>query len=62
MSAENIKNKKLSLDDFKIMKCVGEGAFGEVYLAKLISNDQIYALKQIDKVFLNKQKKEHHVF
>lgn len=46
--------KKLSLDDFKILKCVGEGAFGEVFLVKMLTNDTTYALKQIDKIFLHK--------
>lgn len=44
MSSKEIK-KKISLDDFKIMKCVGEGAFGEVYLVRMIENNTIYALK-----------------
>jgi len=35
MSSSNDLKKKISLEDFKIMKCVGEGAFGEVYLVKM---------------------------
>lgn len=41
----SVKDKKLTLDDFKIMKCVGEGAFGEVFLVKAIQGDEIFALK-----------------
>ena len=59
---EDINSKKTTLDDFKILRCIGEGAFGEVYLVKNYFNNKHYALKSIDKVFLAKQKKEHHVY
>lgn len=52
----------MTIDDFKTIKNVGEGAFGEVYLVKKNDSDKVYALKSIDKIFLHKQKKEHHVF
>jgi serine/threonine protein kinase len=54
--------KKMLLSDYKVLKSIGEGAFGEVYLVKQISNDKTFALKSIDKKFLAKQKKEHYVF
>ena len=53
---------KDSLKDYKIVKSLGEGAFGEVYLAKSRANEQLFAIKSISKIFLMKQKKEHHVF
>lgn len=59
---DEFKEKKPSLDDFKILKCIGEGAFGEVYLVKHYFNGKRYALKCIDKKFMVKQKKEHHVY
>ena len=59
---KNIKMKDMSLDDFKILKSIGEGAFGEVYLAKNYFDSKQYALKCIDKKFLVKQKKQHHVY
>ena len=57
-----VNGQKDSLKDYKIVKNIGEGAFGEVYLAKLRTNEQLFAIKSISKVFLMKQKKEHHVF
>lgn len=54
--------KKSSLEDYKIIRAIGEGAFGEVYLVKHVEAENIFALKSIDKNFLYKQKKEHHVF
>jgi len=59
--SQNAK-KKTSLSDYKIIKAIGEGAFGEVYLVKHTTTNKTFALKSIDKNFLSKQKKEHHVF
>jgi serine/threonine protein kinase len=53
---------KDSLKDYKIVKNIGEGAFGEVYLARSRANEQLFAIKSISKAFLMKQKKEHHIF
>ena len=35
-AAENLmeKGKKISLDDFQLMKVIGRGSFGKVYLVK----------------------------
>lgn len=52
----------MELDDFKLLKGIGQGAFGEVFLAKNYFTSKTYALKSIDKKFLAKQRKEHHVF
>jgi serine/threonine protein kinase len=57
-----VTKKKSQLSDYKIIKSIGEGAFGEVYLVKHIVTEKTYALKCIDKNFLAKHKKEHHVF
>jgi serine/threonine protein kinase len=54
--------KKSQLTDYKVIKNIGEGAFGEVFLVKHVPTEKTFALKSIDKIFLAKQKKEHHVF
>lgn len=54
--------KKTTLSDYKVVRGLGEGAFGEVFLTKHQATGKVYALKSIDKKFLAKQKKEHHVF
>lgn len=36
------------------MKCIGEGAFGEVFLVRYIADGNLYALKQIDKKYIQK--------
>ena len=39
----------LTFDDFKILKLVGRGTFGKVYLVKNQKNNQVYAMKSIRK-------------
>lgn len=40
---------KFKFDDFKILKLVGRGTFGKVYLVKNQKNNQVYAMKSIRK-------------
>ena len=40
---------QISLDSFILLKVIGKGYFGKVYLAKQKSNGQLYALKEIPK-------------
>lgn len=39
------QDKGLKLEDFQILKCIGEGAFGEVFLVKFLKDEKLYALK-----------------
>lgn len=41
---------------------MGEGTFGEVYLAKKIADQKLFALKQIEKGHVIKYKKSHHIY
>ncbi len=43
------KSKTISKDDFKILKLLGRGGFGDVCLVNKISNDKLYAMKIMDK-------------
>jgi serine/threonine protein kinase len=57
MSKLEHEEKKLSLEDFQVIKCIGEGAFGEVFMVKYLKDNQTYALKQIDKKYITKNQK-----
>jgi RAC serine/threonine-protein kinase len=40
---------KVGIDDFIKLKVVGKGAFGKVYLVKKKDNDQVFAMKMLNK-------------
>lgn len=42
-----IENPSITIESFKLMRIIGTGTFGKVYLALL--NDQPYALKALKK-------------
>jgi serine/threonine protein kinase len=55
-SASNSPHK-ISIDDYKIIKTIGKGSFGKVVLARNLKNTKSYAIKIIDKQFIEKQNK-----
>ena len=60
-SAEfDYKNKKLTYKDFKPLKLIGRGSFGEVLLVRMIMNNKLYAMKVLDKKILKSQKQQIH--
>lgn len=44
-----IKRLRVSRDDFEILKIIGRGAFGEVCVVRMISSQQILAMKILNK-------------
>ena len=42
----------ISLDDFRVIKIIDKGSFGEVYLTKNIHDEKLYAMKRIKKAIL----------
>jgi serine/threonine protein kinase len=42
------------LEDFEFYEKLGSGSYGQVYRTKFRLNDEIYALKKLDKEFINK--------
>lgn len=57
------KDKKVAYQpsDFKIIKEVGEGSYGRVYLANRVKDDKKVAIKMLDKHHLIKSHKVEHV-
>ena len=47
-------DRPLSIDDFFLLKVVGRGSFGKVYMAKKKDNNQIFAIKTLKKDFIAK--------
>ena len=50
----------ISLNDFKIIKILGKGAFGKVYLVKKINNGKVYAMKILDKKYIVEKNQISH--
>ena len=57
----NLTNKPTTLDDFKILKVIGKGSFGSVYLVSRKEDQKIYALKTVFMEKLNKKEQENSV-
>eukprot|EP01029_Cantina_marsupialis_P011537 TRINITY_DN2568_c0_g1_i1.p1 TRINITY_DN2568_c0_g1~~TRINITY_DN2568_c0_g1_i1.p1 ORF type:complete len:498 (+),score=131.48 TRINITY_DN2568_c0_g1_i1:95-1588(+) len=50
----------LSVDDFELLKVLGKGAFGKVFLARLIPTGQVYAMKVLKKSEVVRRKQVEH--
>ena len=48
-----IKKNKVKLEDFSIIRLIGVGSYGKVYVAKKNSNDKLYAIKVLNKEYIN---------
>ena len=51
-SALQIFGDRVTVDDFSLLKVVGRGSFGKVYMAKKKDDGQIYAMKTLKKDFM----------
>lgn len=52
----------VTIEDFNIKALLGKGSYGEVFLVQKKGSEKEYALKTMEKVHMNKEKKTHHVF
>ena len=48
------KKAKVSKSDFLILKVIGRGSYGKVYMVNYIANNQVYAMKSIKKEIIVK--------
>lgn len=55
------QKKKTTINDFLILSLLGRGAYARVVKAQLITSDKEYAIKIIDKKFLDKLGKQYEV-
>ena len=46
---------KASLEDFFLLKVIGKGSFGKVFLARHIASDKLYAVKVLNKDLIIRQ-------
>lgn len=52
--------KKISLEAFKIIKVIGKGSFGKVFLVREKSNGVLYAMKVLKKDYIIKKNQVEH--
>lgn len=43
------RGEKVTIDDFEVLKVLGKGGYGKVYLVRYKSNGQLYAMKSMSK-------------
>ena len=55
------ENSIVSLSDFKIVKLIGQGGFGKVYLVKRQGTSTHYAMKVLRKDFIMQQDQFEHI-
>lgn len=48
-SAADHFSSSINKQDFKILKVIGRGSFGKVYLVQKKDNDRLYAMKTLKK-------------
>ena len=54
-------NKKMTVNDFSILRVIGKGSYGKVLLVKKNDDDQIYAMKVLKKKAMIKRNQVSHI-
>ncbi|KAK8826808.1 protein kinase 2 [Blastocystis sp. ATCC 50177/Nand II] len=54
------ENKKLTINDFELLKTVGQGSFGKVFQVRMKENGKIYAMKVLNKQRVMELKQYEH--
>jgi serine/threonine protein kinase len=55
-------HRKISVDSFEIIRLIGSGKYGKVHLVRQKENGECFALKSMNKRFLEKNDRVCHVF
>lgn len=61
-SLNSIKTSEVTLEDFEILKNLGSGASGEIYLVRKKSSQKMYALKVIKKQEVSKKNQQEYTW
>ena len=54
------KKKKLTIDDFELLKVVGKGSYGKVLVVRKKDTGHVYAMKVLTKANIKKRKQVEH--
>lgn len=61
-STTDSPRKRNTIKDFELFNVIGKGSYAKVVLARNIYTDKHYALKIIDKLFIQQESKEYEVY
>lgn len=56
-----LKDEKITLEDFKILKVIDKGSFGKVFLVSNKKMNKLYAMKRINKDVLIEKKQVKNI-
>ena len=55
-----MNNSTVGLNDFEILKVIGKGSFGKVFQVKKMGENEIYAMKVLNKSVIKKKNQIEH--
>lgn len=55
ISSIQLKDSALTVDDFELIKVIGTGSYGKVFLSKKKDTQEVYAVKTLNKKHLIKK-------
>ena len=53
--AKKVKQNKVKLEDFSIIRLIGIGSYGKVYVASKNTNEKLYSIKVLNKEYIDNQ-------
>jgi len=60
-SDANKKNKKMTKDDYSVVRVIGKGGYGEVRVVRNMQDNRVYAMKTLLKKKMIEKKQQNHV-
>mmetsp|Transcript_9212 Transcript_9212/g.21874 ORF Transcript_9212/g.21874 Transcript_9212/m.21874 type:complete len:548 (+) Transcript_9212:146-1789(+) len=60
MSVARLRDGKLTVEDFEMLKVLGKGSFGKVFLVRLLKTGEIFAMKVLKKSEVRRRRQVEH--
>lgn len=59
-SAKVAASDRLTVDDFELLRVLGKGSFGKVFLVRMLADKEVYAMKVLKKSEVKRRKQVEH--
>ncbi len=56
-----LREGNVGVDDFELLRVLGKGSFGKVFLVRLLATSQVYAMKVLKKSEVVRRRQVEHV-